>query len=154
MVYSPCMVANFGLFQNAVIFRILGVFWSLFLHTTTLMWSYNSFFAPFWHFSFLTQTYHLLWAIAHASWPILAIFKMLSLFEYQVFLEQFFPHNSFNVVEQCSFAPFWQFLFLIQTDHFAWAIAHASWHILAIFKIQSFFEYQVLFGAVSCTQQL
>ena len=39
MGYSPCIVANFGHFQNAVIFRILGVFWSGFLRRTTLMWS-------------------------------------------------------------------------------------------------------------------
>ena len=39
MGYSPCILANFGHFQNALIFRILGVFWSGFLHTTTLMWS-------------------------------------------------------------------------------------------------------------------
>ena len=33
----PCMVANFGHFGNFVIFRILGVFRSHFLHTTALM---------------------------------------------------------------------------------------------------------------------
>ena len=42
-VYSPCIVANFGHFRNAVIFRILGVFWSGFLDRTTVMWSYNHF---------------------------------------------------------------------------------------------------------------
>ena len=37
-VYSLCLEANFSYFQNALIFRILGVFWSRFLHTTALMW--------------------------------------------------------------------------------------------------------------------
>ena len=40
--YILCVVANFVRFQNAVIFRILDVFLSGFLHTT-LMWSYNRF---------------------------------------------------------------------------------------------------------------
>ena len=35
--YSPCIVTNFGHFRKLVIFRILGVFWSRFLHRTTLM---------------------------------------------------------------------------------------------------------------------
>ena len=52
MGYSPCIVANFGHFQNAVIFRILGVFWSGFLHTTTLMRTYNRFSHLFGIFNF------------------------------------------------------------------------------------------------------
>ena len=35
MGYSLCIVAIFGHFQNALIFRILPVFWSRFLHRTT-----------------------------------------------------------------------------------------------------------------------
>ena len=35
--YSLSIVANFGHFQKLVIFRILGVFWSRFLHRVTLM---------------------------------------------------------------------------------------------------------------------
>ena len=38
MGYSPCIVANFGHFQNGVIFRMLGDFWSSFLDTRTLIW--------------------------------------------------------------------------------------------------------------------
>ena len=64
MGYSPCILANFGHFQNALIFRILGVFGSGFLHPTTLMWSYI-------HFSHL-------FGIAHAYRPILAIFLIFS----------------------------------------------------------------------------
>ena len=37
MGYSLCIVAIFGHFQNALIFRILAVFSSCFLHRTTVM---------------------------------------------------------------------------------------------------------------------
>ena len=36
-VYSLCLVAIFGYFQNAPIFRILAVFWGRLLHRTTAM---------------------------------------------------------------------------------------------------------------------
>ena len=36
--YSPCIVAIFANFQNGLIFRILAVFWSCFLHETTLLY--------------------------------------------------------------------------------------------------------------------
>ena len=42
-VYSLCLVAIFGHFQNALIFRLLAVFWSRFLHRTTAMFSRNVF---------------------------------------------------------------------------------------------------------------
>ena len=42
-VYSLCLVAIFGFFQNALIFRILCVFWSRFLHRTTAMCCRNVF---------------------------------------------------------------------------------------------------------------
>ena len=41
--YSLWLVAIFGSFQNALIFRILGVFWSRFLHRTTAMCCRNVF---------------------------------------------------------------------------------------------------------------
>ena len=84
----------------------------------------QSFFAIFWHFKFLIQTEHVAWAIAYASWPILAIFKMLSFFEYfGVLWSVFFAQNNSNVIVQSHFAPFCPFYFLTQTDHFAKAIA-------------------------------
>ena len=81
MGYSLCIVAIFGNFQNALIFGILGGFLSGFLHTTTLMWSYNRFSHRLGNFYFLTQTEYFAWAIAFALWPFLAIFKMLLFFE-------------------------------------------------------------------------
>ena len=75
-------MANFGHFQNALIFRVLGVFFEWFFAHNISNVPLQSFFAPFWHFEFLTQTGHFVKAIALASWPILAIFKMLSFFEY------------------------------------------------------------------------
>ena len=46
------------------------------------------------------------------------------------------------------FACFRQFYFLTETEYFAWAIAFVLWPSLAIFKMLSFFEYQVFFRAV------
>ena len=60
-------------------------FWSGFLHTTTLMCSSNSFSHLFGILNFLTQTDHFVKAIVFGSRPILAIFKMLSFLEYEVF---------------------------------------------------------------------
>ena len=40
MGYSLCMMADF---QNALISRIVGVFWSGFLQKTTLTYLYNGF---------------------------------------------------------------------------------------------------------------
>ena len=114
----------------------------------------QSFFASYRHFHILDQTDQFAKAIAHASWSILAIFKMLSFFESQCFLERFSAHNNSNVLVQCFFAPFWPFQILSQTDQFAKAIAFASWPILAIFKKLSFFKYYVFFGAAFCTKQI
>ena len=102
----------------------------------------QSFFAPFGHFESLTQAHHFAKAIAIVSWPILAIFKMLSFFEHKVFfLERFFAHNNSNVVVQSFFAPFGHFESLTQTGHIAKDITCASWSILAIFEMLSFFQY-------------
>ena len=79
--YSLCVVANFGQFQNALMFGILGVFWSGFFYKTSLMWSENRFSHLFGIFNFLTQTDRFAKAIAFASRPTLAIFKMLSFLE-------------------------------------------------------------------------
>ena len=42
-VYSLCLVAIFGHFQNALIFPILAFLWSRFLHRTTAMCCRNAF---------------------------------------------------------------------------------------------------------------
>ena len=46
---------------------------------------------------------------------------------------------------------FLEFTFLSKSEDFAWAIAFACW---PTFKILSFLEYLVFFGAVFCTEQL
>ena len=55
-IYSLCVVANFGHFENALIFWILGVFWSRFLHTTNRKCSYERFSHPFGIFNFWLET--------------------------------------------------------------------------------------------------
>ena len=57
---SPSIVAIFGHFENALIFRILAFFSSHFLHRT----------ACFRQFYFLTQTEYFAWAIAFGLWYI------------------------------------------------------------------------------------
>ena len=84
MGYSFCIVAICANFQNSLIFRILAVFWGRFLRRTTLMCLQKRFTHVFGNF-FLTKTGYFAWAIAFALWPFLAIFKMLSFFEYYMF---------------------------------------------------------------------
>ena len=50
----------------------------------------ETFFACFRQFYFLTQTEYFAWAIAFALWPFVAIFKMLSFFEYSLFFKAVF----------------------------------------------------------------
>ena len=69
-------------FQNCLISRIFGIFWSGFLQKTTVTFLKNPFFQCFWHFKFLTQAEHFAKAIAFARWPI---FKIVSFLEYLVF---------------------------------------------------------------------
>ena len=52
MGYRPCILANFRHFQNALIFRILSVFWSGVLDTPFLIRSYNGFSHLFGIFNF------------------------------------------------------------------------------------------------------
>ena len=70
------------------------------------------------------------------------------------FLEPFFAYNNSNVFVETFFACFRQFYFLTQSEYFAWAIAFALWPFLAIFRMLSFFEYYLFFGAVFCIEQL
>ena len=50
--YIVCIVALFANFQNGLIFRILAVFWSRFLHNTAEMWFYSCFSHAFRNFIF------------------------------------------------------------------------------------------------------
>ena len=69
MGYSLCIVAIFGHFENALIFRMLAVFnFNVFV---------EMFFACFWQYYFLTQFEYFAWAVAFALWPFLVILKML-----------------------------------------------------------------------------
>ena len=92
------VVANFGHFQNALIFPILGVFWSFFLHTTTLNWSYNRFSHLLGIFNFwpkLTMSQRLQPLPRGQLWP----FSKCSPFSnIRCFFERFFAHNNSNVV--------------------------------------------------------
>ena len=75
-------MAIFGHFQNALILLILAVFSSRFLHRTTLTCLLRRVSHVLGNFIFFNKTKYFAWAIAFALWPFLAIFKMLSFFEY------------------------------------------------------------------------
>ena len=154
MGYSLCIVDIFGHFQNALIFRILAVFLSRFLAQNNFNVFVETFFACFRQFYFLTQTEQFIWAIDFALWPFLAIFEMLSFFEYKLFFQPFFAQNNFNVFVETFFACLRQFYFLTQTEYFVPAIAFALWPFVAIFKMLSFFQYQLVFLTVFCIEQV
>ena len=99
-----CIVANFGHFKNAVIFRILGAFWSGFMLGTSLMWSYNRFWQlnAFFNFWPKLTILHGLWPMHRGQfWPLS---KCCNFSNIRCFLERFFARNKFNVVVQ-SFLP-------------------------------------------------
>ena len=75
-------MAIFGHFQNALIFRVLAVFWSRFFAYKNFNVFVETFFAFFRQFYLLTQTEYFAWGIAFALSQFLAILKMLSFFEY------------------------------------------------------------------------
>ena len=94
-------------------------------------------------------------AIAFAWWPFLAIFKMLSFFEYYLFFLTRFLHRTTGMCCRNFFIRFFlHFPFLTQNEDFARAIAFAWWPLLAIFKMLSCFESEPFLGAVFCIEQL
>ena len=82
MCYSLSIKASFGHFQDALIFRILAIFFEPFFASNNSNKFVKTFFECFRQFYFLTQTEYFAWAIAFALWPFLALFEMLSFFEY------------------------------------------------------------------------
>ena len=76
------MEAIFANIQNGLIFGILGVFKSGFLHKKNYILCVGSFLIYFWQFYFLTQSDDFGKAIAFARRPFLPIFKMVSFLEY------------------------------------------------------------------------
>ena len=123
ILQRPLHGGHFANIQNALTFRILGVFQGGFLYRTTIL-SLDSFLICFRHFYFLCQSDDF--AKAPFAWrPFLPIFKMLSFFEYQVFLERFFAYNNYIVSLDSFLICFKHFYFLSQSDDFAKAIAFA-----------------------------
>ena len=154
MGYSLCIVTNFCNFQKPLIFPILIVFSSRFFHTTTRLCLQKRFSRALGHFIFLTKLsiLHGLQAL-HCGhfWP----FSRFSHFSnISCFFEPFFAYNNSNVFVETFLAYFRQFYFQTQTEYFSWPIAFALWPFLAIFKMLSFFEYQLFFRAVFCIEQL
>ena len=76
---------------------------------------------------------------------------MVSFLEYLVFFAAVFCTQQLEMLCRMDFDMFFGILILTQSDDFAKAIAFAWW---PIFKMVSFLEYLVFFGAGSSTQQL
>ena len=72
----------------------------------------ETFFACLRQFYFLTQTKYFAWAIAFASWPFLAIFKMLSFSKVSCFFKRFSTIELLNVFVKPFFRIFEAILFL------------------------------------------
>ena len=93
IVASLCLVAIFGNFQNALIFRILAVFWSRFLHRTTAMCCINVLacfyafliFIPKWRF---WQLYSLCFVTILSNFQNALIFRILAVFWSPFCIEQ------------------------------------------------------------------
>ena len=162
---------------------------------------------------FFIQTEYIARAIAFALWPVLAIFKMLSFLQYQLFFwsrflhrttlsclqkrflhvlgifflskrnilhelqlllcghfwqflkwfhfsniscffEPFFGQKKFNVIIETFCGRFRQFYFFTYPEYFAQGIGFALWPFLTIFKLLSFFQYQLFFRPVFSIEQL
>ena len=88
-------------FQNCLISRTFGVFWSSFFAHNKCNVLVEWFFACFWQILFFTQSDQFAkviafaWTILFAKWPI---FKIVSFVEYLVFLERFFAQKNSNVL--------------------------------------------------------
>ena len=70
-----------AIFKMLAFFQ-LAVFWSRFLDRTTETCCKKSFYHVLMHLKFLTQSDDFPKSMAFAWWPFLAIFKMLSFFDY------------------------------------------------------------------------
>ena len=152
MGYSPCIGANFGPYENALVFWIWDVFCSCFLQERALMWSSNRFLHLLAVFNFwpkLTILHGLYPMYSGQFWPFL---KCSHFSNIRCFLERFFAHNIFNVVAQwfahlSAVFNFWPKLTIL---HGLYPIYRGQfWPFL---KCSQFFEYEVFSGALFCTE--
>ena len=76
---------------------------------------------------------------------------MVLFLEYLVFFGAVFCTEQLKMICRMDFDMFFGILIFDESQDFAWAISFAWW---PIFKMISFLEYLVFFGAVFCTEQL
>ena len=98
-------------FQNSLIFPILAVFSSRYFAQNNFNVFVETVFGFFRQFSFLTQTEYFAWAVAFALWPFLAIFKMLSFVQYELFFQAVFYKEQLLCVCRKVFRMFQAILF-------------------------------------------
>ena len=110
--------------------------------------SLYSFLIRFRQFYFSTQIDDLAKAIAFAHTPFFSVIKMVPFFEYQVLLERIFAQNYYIVSVYSCLMRFRQFYFVTEIDDFSKAIAFAYTPFFIMFKMVSFFDYQVFFERI------
>ena len=150
----PLHCGHFWAFSKSFHFSNISCFYQPFFAQNNFNVFVESFFACLRHFYFLTKL-----SILHGLQPLhcghfWAFSKSFHILNSSCFFQPFFAQNNSNVFEETSLVYLRQFYFWTQTEYFAWAIAFALWPLLAIFKLRSFFEYQLFFEAVSCIEEI
>ena len=106
---SPCKIAVFATVQNLVIFRILGVFSSRFLHRTTLMCFQSPFCYDFGTFKFRPKIGHFALLQPMQYGHFCHFSKSCHFSNIRRFFEPFSAQNNFNVFLESFLLRFWHF---------------------------------------------
>ena len=132
MGYSICIVAIFGHFQKLKCshFSNISCFFDPFYAQKNFHLFLEIFFACFRQFYFLIQSEYFACALR----PFLAIFEILSFFEYQHFFGGAFCIEQLQCVCTNGFCMSQTILFFDRNEYFARAITLVLWPFLVIFK--------------------
>ena len=148
--YSPCNMAIFATFQTLVIFSILGVSSSRFLHRTTLMCFYSPFCQDFDTFKFPPKIGHFALLQPMQYGHFFHFSNSCQFSTIRRFIEPFSAQNNFNVPVQSFLLGFLNFSIPSPNMQFCLTIAYAIWPFLPLLQLLSFFEYWAFFRAAFC----
>ena len=153
-VYSLCLVAIFGNFQNALIFPILAVFWSRFFWTEQLQCVVETFLACFYAFLIFDpkwqfcKVYSLCLVAIFGHFQNALIFPILALFWSRFCIEQL------QCVVETYLACFYAILIFDPKWRFCKVYSLCLVAIFGNFQNALIFPLLDVFGAVSCIEQL
>ena len=114
----------------------------------------ETFFPCFLHIYFLTQTAHFAWAIAFALWPFLAIFKMLSFFQYYLFFRAVFCIEQLECACRNVFRMFFAYLIFNPNCPFCMGYSLCIVAIFGHFQNALIFPILPVFSTHLCLEQL